>query len=180
MKKVNIKIENNKGITLVTLAITIIVLLIMAGITIKIGTKGMDEARVQNVKTNMLLIEAKTKEYVEDANFELGVNKDRIEQAKIKLEENVKGTKVLATDEIYTELINIGITKEDINAGKVYKLETQNLIDMGIKGVDSNKKDGYYIVIYNIEKSSAEIYLTTGIKLENNELAYSLNEIRDI
>ena len=54
------KIKDNKGITLVSLVITIIVILILTTIILQIGTKSLDEANLQNMKTGMLLIEAKT------------------------------------------------------------------------------------------------------------------------
>ena len=172
------KINNEKGISLVSLVITIIVILILTGITLKIGTKELDEANVQNLKTGMLLIEAKTKEYVEDANFELGVKGDRIEQAKIKLGEITKGTKILASDVISSELVGIGISQIDINDGRVYKLSTQDLVDMGIKGVNSDEKEGWYIVVYDIQNSNCKIYNTSGIKLEDGTIVYSLDDIK--
>ena len=172
------KINNEKGITIVSLIITIIVILIITGITIKIGTSGLDKANIQNIKTNMLLIEAKTKEYVEDANFELGVNKDRIAQAISKLEESVKGTKVLNSDSNVSDLINIGIAQVDIDDGRVYKLSTQDLVDMGIKGVNSDEKEGLYIVVYDIQNSNCKIYNTSGIKLEDGTIVYSLDDIK--
>ena len=57
-----IKEERNKGVTLATLVITIVVLLILSGITINYGVSNIKRAKIQNIKTNMLLIEAKTKE----------------------------------------------------------------------------------------------------------------------
>ena len=65
---------NNKGITLVALVITVIVLLIIASIVVYTGTDTIKNANLQSLKTNMLLIEAKGREYVENASHELGVN----------------------------------------------------------------------------------------------------------
>ena len=172
------KINDNKGITLVSLVITIIVILIITTISLKIGTKSLDEANIQNMKTGMLLIEAKTKEYVEDANFELGVNRDRIEQAKNKLNDIVKGTKVLSSDPISGDLVNIGISRVDIDAGKVYKLSTQDLVDMEIKGVNSNEKYGWYIVVFDIENCLCKIYNTSGAKIDDGTIVYSLDDIK--
>ena len=62
------KKEENKGITLMALVITIGVLIILASITIKYGGESIKQAKIQNMKTNMLLIEAKTKEFVENGS----------------------------------------------------------------------------------------------------------------
>ena len=67
MKKIN---EN--GVTLIALIVTIIVLLIIAGISIYTGTKTIKEAKLEELKTNMLLIEAKARGLVEETNFQLG------------------------------------------------------------------------------------------------------------
>ena len=45
--------KRDDGITLTTLVITIIVLLILASVTIKYGVDSKNEAKVQNMKTNM-------------------------------------------------------------------------------------------------------------------------------
>ena len=66
--------KNEKGITLVTLTITIIVLLIIAGISITAGKESIKNAKLQNLRTNRLLIKAKAKEYVEESSFKIGTN----------------------------------------------------------------------------------------------------------
>ena len=63
------KVKNNKGITLIALTITIIILLILASITIYSGKESIKKAQLESLKTNMLLIKAKAKEYVEQASF---------------------------------------------------------------------------------------------------------------
>ena len=46
------KEERNKGVTLATLVITIVVLLILSGITINYGVSNIKRAKIQNIKTN--------------------------------------------------------------------------------------------------------------------------------
>ena len=70
MIKMNIK--KDKGVTLVALTITIVVLLIIAGIALYNGKGTIQEANLEALRTNMLLIEAKAKGVVEEANFQLG------------------------------------------------------------------------------------------------------------
>ena len=69
------KIKNEKGITLVALAITIIVLLIIAGIGYNYGKEAIQKAQLEELRTNMLLIEAKAKGLVEEVNFKIGLTK---------------------------------------------------------------------------------------------------------
>ena len=59
-------IKNEKGITILALVITIIILLIIASISINAGSQLIQEAKVQTIETNMLAIRAKAKAYAEE------------------------------------------------------------------------------------------------------------------
>ena len=174
------KIMNQKGITLVVLIITIIVLLILAGITIHIGTESIQKANLEELKTNMLLIETKAREFVENASFDLGINPENATDemktnAQSELNGEDKGTLVTSDDSIINQLLNIGIRQEDIDNEKVYKLTTENLEKMGINDVQSNYEEGWYVIVYNIDETTAEIYHTVGYNGK-----YSLTDIEQI
>ena len=47
--------KNNKGVTLVSLTITIIVLIIISGLTVNLSNDLIKQAKLQDLKTNMLL-----------------------------------------------------------------------------------------------------------------------------
>ena len=102
------KKNKNRGITLASLVITIIVLLIIAGISVYSGTDIIKRAKLEELKTNMLLIETKAKECVENANFKLGKTDNlgdtekttRINEAKKEL----KGIEITEADNINIEL----------------------------------------------------------------------------
>ena len=83
--------KKNKGITMVALVITIVLLLILAGISIGTGGNIIKRTELENLKTGMLLIEVKGKEYVENANFNLGTGfeklTDETEKSKRKTED---------------------------------------------------------------------------------------------
>ena len=143
------KVKNNKGITLIALTITIIILLILASITIYSGKESIKKAQLESLKTNMLLIKAKAKEYVEQASFKNGVNKSEIsEEAKNEL----KGKEANASD--YSKQ---NIT---INGGEIlYKLTSDNLKEMGLKDVKLGSNEEY-LVKYNIKDVTVEVYNT--------------------
>ncbi len=176
--------KKNKGITMVALIITIVLLLILAGISIGQGNKVIKASELENLKTNMLLIKVKAKEYVENANFKLGTNFEnatdkatRVENAKAEL----KGEEI--TD-ISTTKGNINISQETIsndNANYIYyyKLSTDNLTDIGITKVESNEKDGWYIIKYDIKNLGIEIYNTNGFENEGTKY-YSLTELQNV
>lgn len=178
--KVDKLLREEKGVTLIVLVVTIIVLLILAAITMYGGTDMIDKSRLEGLKTNMLLIQTKAKEYVENAKFQLGIKPEEAtepmkEKARLELEGDEKGTKVNVGDSMANEVIKIGINQDEIEQGNVYWLSTANLEKMGIKGTKSDEKSGYYIIVYNMEEISAEIYNTVGYKD-----IYSLTDIENI
>ena len=177
----NIKKEN--GITLVALVITIILMLILATVTINIGKGQILNAHLQNYKTNMLLIEAKAKEYVEKASFNLGVNPtdETRQNAQNELQGEGKGTLVTTSDSIINDIKAMGVADIDtqISGKNVYKLSTSDLEKMGINGAKSDEEEGYYILIYNIPESTVKVYNTLGFNI-NNEIKYCLDDIREI
>ena len=160
--------NNAKGITLIALTITIIILLILASITIYSGKESIKKAQLESLKTNMLLIKAKAKEYVEQASFKNGVNKSEIsEEAKNEL----KGKEANASD--YSKQ---NIT---INGGEIlYKLTSDNLKEMGLKDVKLGSNEEY-LVKYNIKDVTVEVYNTSGYE-NNGSTVYSLSELEKI
>ena len=162
------KVKNNKGITLIALTITIIILLILASITIYSGKESIKKAQLESLKTNMLLIKAKAKEYVEQASFKNGVNKSEIsEEAKNEL----KGKEANASD--YSKQ-NITINWGEI----LYKLTSDNLKEMGLKDVKLGSNEEY-LVKYNIKDVTVEVYNTSGYE-NNGTTVYSLSELEKI
>ena len=106
----------------------------------------------------MLLIEAKTKEFVENANYDLGIKPEEATdemkgKSNSELEGEGKGTKITSSSNMAEEAIKIGINSTDISEGRVILLTTSDLENMGIKGVESNEKDGLYIVVYDVTNS---------------------------
>ena len=60
MKETKTK-KRQKGVTLTTLAITVVVLTIIAGIAIFSGKETIKKVKLAELKTNMLLIQAKAR-----------------------------------------------------------------------------------------------------------------------
>lgn len=58
--------RNNKGITLIALIITVVLLAILAGGAIKLGLSITSAARFENIETYLLLIQGKVKKMSQD------------------------------------------------------------------------------------------------------------------
>ena len=175
------KIKDSKGITMVALVVTVIVIMILAGITVYMGTGTIRNTALQTFKTNMLLIEAKAREYVENASYDLGVKPAEATPEMInKAKSELKGTPTTESDK--SKLQEMGIDPSITNTEYVYiyKLSTDDLREMGINDVDSDDTDGWYIVIYNIPDVSVKVYNTTGFEISDGNTKYGLDDIRDI
>ena len=178
--------KKNNGITMVALIITVVILIIIAGISINVGGKAITISKLENLKTNILLIEVKAKEQVENANFDLGTNIDkvteeekntRIEQAKGEL----KGEEI-TTGDIFSNNVKITtetIQEENKNNIYYYKISTQDLIGMGLNKLKSSEEEGYYVVRYDLKNTKTEIYNTKGFNYEN-KIVYSLTEVKEL
>ena len=179
--------KKNNGITMVALVITVIILLILSGISINAGSNIITKSKLENIKTDMMLIKVKGKEYVENANFNLGTSFEkltdenekntRLENAKTKL----KGTEIENIENLDSKL---SITSDKFKEEKenmiyYYKLSTQDLEDMGIENVKSDEKNGEYIIKYDIKNIEIEIYNTQGFKNED-KYYYSLSELESL
>ena len=166
------KINDNKGVTLVALTITIIVLLIIAGIAIYSGKETIQKANLEALRTNMLLIEAKAKGVVEEANFQLGP--DFQKESEIGTIRN----NLYVTENKLQKLSDSGITvSSGIPTGDNVYVFTQETASLwALDNVYSELEDGeYYIIEFNEREATVEIYNTIGY-----QGYYSLTDIDEL
>lgn len=148
-------LKAKKGITLVALVITVILMLILAGVGLHFGTEALEKSELEDIKTDMISIKAKAKIIVEQYNF--------------KDIENLVGEKI--TEQ--SEANEIGIeTEEDINNLNLYKWSSSDLEGQNLSKIDGNK----YIVEYNLEEpNDSEVYYIDGFKGK-----HSLSDLQQI
>ena len=149
---------NEKGITIVSLIITIIILLIISGTTVYIGTSVIKQATLQTINTNMMLIQAKVKTIAEQAKF--NNNKD-----------NYKGTILskVSDNKKIDKILNAGIIDD---ASKFYLLSKDDLVSIGLEKIEI--EDGY-IVNYETE----EVVYVKGF--ENDGIIYhKLTDMKNV
>lgn len=149
---------NQKGVTIISLVITIILLIIITSITAYTGTGIIKQATLQTINTNMMLIQAKTKTIAEQAKF----NNDT---------SNYKGTVLseVSGNEKIDKLVNDRIIED---TSKYYLISQEDLQDMGLEKIDI--EDGY-IVNYETE----EIIYVRGFENEDRTY-YKLSETKDL
>ena len=151
--------KKNRGITMVALVITIVVLLIIAGISIGAGNNAIKNSKLENLKTNMLLIQAKKKKDLEEvcfqtANLDAKKEEDLAKINEIK-KEKLKG--IIAQESEVKDSIPQEISIDE----NCYYLDETNLNEIGVKDLNPEKY-GYFIVKYNFENITVEVINTKG------------------
>ncbi len=152
------KEKNNEGITIVALTITVIVLIILASIGIYTGTEIIKQANLQNINTNMMLIQAKTKTISEQAKFNKNTS-------------NYKGTKV--TDVTGNKEVEKLLSENTIEDSENCYLLLQN--DLNEMGLEKVKEDSGYIVNYETN----EIIYVKGFETKDKTY-YKLSEMKNL
>ena len=117
--------RKQNGITLIAITLTVIVMLIIASITVYYGTDLIQNAKLQDLKTNMLLIQAKTKSGVEEVNFQSQNINDGSSLEQIK-SANLIGQKLEGSGEPYNQAQQTGKITGDIS--QYYYLELVFLV----------------------------------------------------
>ena len=153
--------KETKGITMIALTITIVVMIILAGITVQYGMDLLQNVKLQDLRTNMLLIQAKAKEYVEEVNFQLVNVTDETKKNQIK-SENLKGIS-LTDSTIDSNVVSAAEVTGKIEGEKAdyYYLTPENLNEMGLEEMNPEEY-GYFIVKYDIENISVDVINTKG------------------
>ena len=162
--------RKERGVTLVALVITVVVLLIIASIAVYSGSETVRKAKLEELRTNMLLIEAKAKGLVEEVNFKIGLTKPE--------DTEYAGKKEQAENEVYG---GAGLEKAtDVSApsaipvSECYKVTDATLQNWGLE--DMEKEEGEeYLIKFDDVNATVEVYNTLGYNGK-----YSLAEIDSI
>lgn len=166
--------NRNKGVTLISLVITIIVLFIIVGISVYSGKDIIKQAQLEELKTNMLLIEAKAKGYVEEANFKMGINPnpDEDKKSEVRTEVYINNAKLAPASDITAD--------SSIPTSECYKLTEKAIEEWGLTEIEIQEGE-YYLIQFKdtiTEENpnlSVEIFNTNGY-----DGKYSLTEIEQI
>ena len=160
------QIKNNKGITLVALVITIVVLIILAGVAIYTGRDALEKAQLEELRTNMLLIEAKAKGLVEEANFKMGVSPDDAKKAEVRNEVYVTNATPQRAN---------GITAPDsIPVADCYLVTKDTMALWGLEDISLEDEENY-LLKFDDTNATVEVYNTVGY-----DGKYSLTDIDDL
>ena len=182
-------VKGQKGVTLVALIVTIIVLLIIAGISIMKGTDLISMSKAETVETNMLTIKAKAKEYIENVDSLNWASNDSNENEEYgglstkegKNRKELTGNKYkLTLIEDHTQYNNYSEWYQE--GYTYYVLEQKALEKMDLSNLYEESK--VYIIRYplqdgNTENLEMDIIYANGIKYEGITY-YNLSDLQEV
>lgn len=145
--------QSEHGIALITLVIIIIIILIIAGVVIYKGASVLEEAKFEDIKTNMLLIEAKAKVILEDKKIDDTVQLIGSQEKP---------------DDLQTE------STEDLT--EYYYLSAEDLETMDLGNIVLSDGE-YYLVKYDLENLQVEVFYTLGVQNSDGIMYYKLSEM---
>lgn len=155
------------GVSLITLAVVIMIMFVIIGIVVHNGTGVLKKAKLEELKTNMLLIQAKARGYVEDATFKMGINPEETKQVEVRNSVYEQEAKLEKAEEIPSEFGNMDMIT-------CYWVTEESLNDWGLNKIKLGNKERY-LIRFDEENAKVEIYNTLGY-----EEKYSLSDIEQI
>lgn len=164
------KVRKENAITLISLAITVIVILIISSVATYSGKEIIRKGKLEELRTNMLLIQAKAKEYVEDANFRMGLAPDETRKEEVRRSVYVDGAKL--------EKVNAQEYGID-NSSVCYKVTKETLNIWGLDKIELKDNEDY-LIAFDDENATVEIYNTKGFVDDNGDTRNSLTDIEEI
>ena len=176
---------NNKGITLIALVVTIMVLIIVASVTIKVGRELIDRSKAENFITNMLIIKSKARVYEEEVEGKTWDYSNTIEEGE-EISKKEQGRREHFENEYNFILIN-NSNKSTYKVSSLedncvyYALSQEALSKMGLASL---WEDGasYYLVKYTVTDNKYEninVYYTKGVKYNKN-MYYDLDTLQSV
>lgn len=150
--------KSNKGITMVALLVTIVIMILLAAVTINIGTREIERAKLEDLKTTMLLIKGRA----------------QIVADKEEFGENYDSTGMLTLEEATRyNTSNLQSIFSNIDTSNLYIWEQTAMDNNNIQVTVTNTD--FYVVDYE----TGEVYYSLGFTYEDNTY-YSLTELQNV
>lgn len=142
------KLKSEKGISLIALVVTTIVILILAGAVIRFGVDVIKRAKVEGIVTNLITIKAKAKGYAEEINSQIwNLDRDEKRTRRNELFNSKYNMGVIDTMSIIDKIDKNYITNECV----VYSVSKQTLNKMGLEELSNNSSNDEYAVVFELE-----------------------------
>lgn len=150
-------LKEKKGVTLISLVITIVVMLIILGITVFTADDLLRKTDIRKFQTNLYLVEARAKTMLNNYLFD-------------------------GTDKLGNELDDVNISKfswEENTSKYIYR--EWNIEELRKQGIDTSNvaENEKFIIKYDIINEEVDVASTRGIVDGNGEEKYTLSSLEE-
>lgn len=171
--------RNESGKSIVTLVILTILIIIGAFFIINYAKQMMVQTKEQDLRTNMLLMQAKAKKGLEEVCFRT-VNLNSAKEEDLSKINEIKreyldGT-ILSNSPEEVQEATKGVPEFNFDEN-CYYLDENTLNEMGIKDI-TEEQYGYFIVKYDFSNANVEVICTKGY--DGNHTLTQINEDLDV
>lgn len=169
-------LKNNKGVTLAALILTVIVMIILTGVSITTGYDVVKDVRAGRILSNMDLIEGKMSviyddyKFYNDASYIEGQGPIKINSSTNKLEEIT-----LSNEELTIIANKAGVSKTAVYSWNWYKWESA---EFDAQNLDKAMLEKGTVFFVNYENN--EIIYSKGTSYDNVLYYYSKTGLNDV
>ena len=167
-------IKGNKGITLIVLAITVIILMVLGGVSILGGTEVIKRVKTENIVTNMIMLKSKSKIYAEEVNSKVW---DLSSEEKSEKKPQIFQDEYYMIQEDISDIPALDELSSDVTDGgyECYLITSQTLDKMGLSDINDGQN---YVVVYNeSDYTKLDIIYKVGTEYNDNTY-YSLTKLQ--
>lgn len=151
--------KNEKGMGLIQLIVFVVLIILIVAMSVYFIRMQYNEARVETIKTDMLQVQWKLKDYIDTQT----VNGDEIQYLGSKVSDNLQ-------DPLLSEVISNNVIPES-EYEKYYILKDEDLATAGLE--ITNYEESYFLINYE----TYEVIVTQGCNISDDETLYKLSDI---
>lgn len=150
---------NKKGITLVSLAITIVVMIILAGAITITSIDIVERGKMQQIVSDMILIQTKVKIIIEQVSFS-GDTSTYYVGRKLSQQSNK------------AQLAGQALSAAELESNMYYVYDQTTLESIGLEGIKLSENE-----IYIVNYENGEVIFPKGVKNSSGEIVYKLSDM---
>lgn len=168
-------LKNNKGVTILILVVTIVLMLILAGVSLNTGFSVLDDMRMGSLVSNMNLVQAKAEVIYENYTFYNNDTDCLVGSGPYQIDHSLQlGDVKLSQEELQMIAQEAEVSEEEVQNWDWYQwsradLEAQDL------DADMLAEDEFFYIHYE----SAEVICSQGVSFENSKMYHSITGLKN-
>lgn len=168
-------LKNNKGITILILVVTILLMLILAGVSLNTGFSVLNDMRMGSVVSNMNLVQAKAEVIYENYTFYNNDTDCLVGDGPYQMDHTLQlGDVKLEQEELQLIAQKAEVSEEEVKNWNWYQWSREDLEAQDLDA-DMLAEDEMFYINYE----NAEVIYSTGVSLEDSKVYHSITGLKN-